>query len=81
MPIIVDPSHGIGIWDKVPAMAMAGIACGADGVMIEVHNHPESALSDGFQSLTPKNFKALLNKLEQIAPIVNKKVAMNVPVA
>ena len=81
LPIIVDPSHGIGIWDKVPAMAMAGIACGADGVMIEVHNHPESALSDGFQSLTPKNFKALLNKLEQIAPIVNKKVAMNVPVA
>jgi 3-deoxy-7-phosphoheptulonate synthase len=81
LPIIVDPSHGIGIWDKVPAMAMAGIACGADGVMIEVHNHPESALSDGFQSLTPKNFKALLNKLEQLAPIVNKKVTMNVPVA
>jgi 3-deoxy-7-phosphoheptulonate synthase len=81
LPIIVDPSHGIGIWDKVPAMAMAAIACGADGIMIEVHNHPENALSDGFQSLTPKNFRALLNKLEQLAPIVNKKVALNVAVA
>jgi len=81
LPIIVDPSHGIGIWDKVPAMAMAAVACGADGIMIEVHNHPESALSDGFQSLTPKNFKALLNKLEQLAPIVNKKVDVNVAIA
>jgi len=81
LPIIVDPSHGIGIWDKVPAMAMGSIACGADGVMIEVHNKPEQALSDGFQSLTPKNFKALLNKLEQLAPIVNKKVEFDVAVA
>jgi len=62
-------------------MAMAAVACGADGIMIEVHNHPESALSDGFQSLTPKNFKALLNKLEQLAPIVNKKVDVNVAIA
>ncbi len=81
LPIIVDPSHGIGIWDKVPAMAMAAIACGADGVMIEVHNNPEKALSDGFQSLTPKNFKALLNKLELLAPIVNKKIDIGVAVA
>jgi 3-deoxy-7-phosphoheptulonate synthase len=81
LPIIVDPSHGIGMWDKVPPMAMAAIACGADGIMIEVHNHPENALSDGFQSLTPKNFRTLLNKLEQLAPIVNKKVDLNVPVA
>ncbi|OGU77106.1 MAG: 3-deoxy-7-phosphoheptulonate synthase [Ignavibacteria bacterium RBG_16_34_14] len=80
LPIIVDPSHGIGIWDKVPAMAMAAIACGADGVMIEVHSNPEQALSDGFQSLTPKNFKMLLNKLEQLAPIVNKKVDIDVAV-
>ncbi|HSP87545.1 MAG TPA: 3-deoxy-7-phosphoheptulonate synthase [Ignavibacteriaceae bacterium] len=80
LPIIVDPSHGIGIWDKVPAMAMASIACGADGIMVEVHNNPEQALSDGFQSLTPKNFKALLNRLEQLAPIVNKRIDVNVPV-
>lgn len=74
LPIIVDPSHGIGIWDKVTPMALAAVACGADGLMIEVHPHPEEALSDGFQSLKPKTFKALLEKLEQLAPIVNKKV-------
>ena len=51
LPIIVDPSHGVGIWDKVTPMAMAAVACGADGLMIEVHTHPEEALSDGFQSL------------------------------
>lgn len=74
LPLIVDPSHGIGIADKVPPMAMAAVACGADGLMIEVHNHPDKALSDGFQSLTPKNFKSLLEKLEQLAPIVNRKI-------
>ncbi len=74
LPIIVDPSHGIGIWDKVPPMAMAAIACGADGLMIEVHNQPDKALSDGFQSLTPKNFKKLLEKIEQLSPIVDRKI-------
>ena len=78
LPVIVDPSHGIGIWDKVQPMAMASIACGADGVMIEVHSHPEQALSDGFQSLTPANFKKLLSKLHQLAPIVDKQVKVNV---
>jgi 3-deoxy-7-phosphoheptulonate synthase len=78
LPVIVDPSHGTGIWDKVQPMAMASVACGADGVMIEVHSHPEQALSDGFQSLTPTNFKKLLNKLQQLAPIVDKKVKVNV---
>ena len=78
LPVIVDPSHGIGIWDKVQPMAMASVACGADGVMIEVHSHPEQALSDGFQSLTPANFKKLLSKLHQLAPIVDKQVKVNV---
>jgi 3-deoxy-7-phosphoheptulonate synthase len=73
LPILVDPSHGIGIWDKVTPMAMAAIACGADGVVIEVHNHPDKALSDGYQSLTPKNFKKLLAKIEQLAPVVDRK--------
>ena len=73
LPIIVDPSHGTGIWDKVTPMAMAAIACGADGLIVEVHNHPEQALSDGFQSLTPDNFKKLLNKVKTIASVVNKK--------
>ena len=74
LPIIVDPSHGIGMWDKVTPMAMAAVACGADGLMIEVHAHPEKALSDGFQSLKPNTFKQLLEKIEQLAPVVNKKV-------
>ncbi|MFZ0453840.1 MAG: 3-deoxy-7-phosphoheptulonate synthase [Ignavibacteriaceae bacterium] len=74
LPIIVDPSHGIGMWDKVTPMAMAAVACGADGLMIEVHSHPEQALSDGFQSLKPNTFKQLLEKIEQLAPVVNKKV-------
>ncbi|MHB8852260.1 MAG: 3-deoxy-7-phosphoheptulonate synthase [Ignavibacteriaceae bacterium] len=74
LPIFVDPSHGIGIADKVPPMALAAVAAGADGLIIEVHNHPDKALSDGFQSLTPKNFKILLDKLSQLAPIVNKKM-------
>lgn len=72
LPIFVDPSHGIGIWDKVKPMALAAVASGADGLMIEVHNHPEAALSDGYQSLTPKNFKSLLEKIKQLAPIVDK---------
>lgn len=78
LPVIVDPSHGTGIWDKVQPMAMASVACGADGVMIEVHSHPDQALSDGFQSLTPTNFKKLLNKLNQLAPIVEKQVKVDV---
>jgi 3-deoxy-7-phosphoheptulonate synthase len=76
LPIIVDPSHGVGIWDKVPAMALAAIAAGADGLMIEVHQNPEEALSDGFQSLTPKLFKELLDKISQLAPIVNKELVL-----
>ncbi len=76
LPIIVDPSHGIGIWDKVPPMALAGIAAGADGLIIEVHHKPEEAVSDGFQSLTPKRFKDLLDKIKQIAPIVDKELCM-----
>ncbi|MCF8240720.1 MAG: 3-deoxy-7-phosphoheptulonate synthase [Melioribacteraceae bacterium] len=76
LPIIVDPSHGIGIGDKVPNMALAAVASGADGLMIEVHHKPESALSDGYQSLTPKKFKELLNKLSELAPIVNKELKL-----
>jgi len=60
---------------------MAAVACGANGLMIEVHPHPGEALSDGFQSLTIKNFKILLEKIEKIASVVNKKIdhaALNV---
>lgn len=77
LPIFVDPSHGIGMWDKVTPMAMAAIAAGAHGLMIEVHNRPDEALSDGFQSLTPKNFKQLLNKIKPISEAVNKQFDIN----
>ncbi len=75
LPIIVDPSHGSGIGENVPAMAMAAVACGADGLIIEVHSDPGKALSDGYQSLTPSVFGELLEKLRQIAPIVGRKLA------
>jgi 3-deoxy-7-phosphoheptulonate synthase len=74
LPIIVDPSHGIGVWDGVAAMSLAAIAAGADGLIIEVHNEPAMALSDGYQSLKPSKFKALLEKLEELAPIMNRTV-------
>ncbi|MEI7812984.1 MAG: 3-deoxy-7-phosphoheptulonate synthase [Ignavibacteria bacterium] len=76
LPVFVDPSHGIGIWDKVPAMSMGAVACGADGLIIEVHHKPAEALSDGYQSLTPKNFKKMLAKIEQLCPIVDKKIQL-----
>lgn len=74
LPVIVDPSHGIGIGDKVAPMSLASVACGADGLMIEVHHNPKEALSDGFQSLNPKQFEELLQKITQLAPIVNKEL-------
>lgn len=77
LPVFVDPSHGIGIWDKVPAMAMASIAAGADGLIIEVHTNPEKALSDGYQTLNFAVFKELMMKLHELAPIVNKKLNLS----
>ncbi|PKL82777.1 MAG: 3-deoxy-7-phosphoheptulonate synthase [Ignavibacteriae bacterium HGW-Ignavibacteriae-3] len=74
LPIFVDPSHGIGIWDKVPAMAMAAVAAGSDGLLIEVHTNPEKALSDGYQTLNLASFKALIEKLQELAPVINKKL-------
>ncbi len=71
LPIIVDPSHGTGYWDKVTPMSLAAIACGADGLIVEVHNHPEKALSDGAQSLTLERFKKLYSKIKEITPIIN----------
>ncbi len=74
LPILVDPSHGVGIWEAVGAMSMAAIAAGADGLIIEVHNEPASALSDGYQSLKPEKFRMLLDRLKSIAPIVGRKL-------
>ena len=67
LPVIVDPSHGTGHWQYVTPMAYAGIAAGADGLMIEVHHDPAHALSDGGQSLKPQRFAALMEGLKKFA--------------
>ncbi len=72
LPIIADPSHGIGIRDNVAAMARAAIAAGADGLIIEVHNDPDHALSDGAQSLLPKQFVSLMDDLRIISWAVGR---------
>ena len=74
LPIIVDPSHGTGRWQMVQPMARAAVAAGCDGLIIEVHPHPEMALSDGDQSLTPKNFSRLMKDLSAIAKIMDRKL-------
>jgi 3-deoxy-7-phosphoheptulonate synthase len=75
LPIVADPSHGTGRRDKVPPMARAAVAAGADGLLIEVHNDPDHALSDGAQSLTPPEFSQLMAELRIIAPAVNRGLA------
>jgi 3-deoxy-7-phosphoheptulonate synthase len=72
LPILVDPSHGTGKRDSVLPMARAAIACGADGILVEVHNCPEKALSDGPQSIYPDQFARMMDELEQIAPVVSR---------
>lgn len=66
LPVVIDPSHATGIARLVPSMAMAAVAAGADGLMIEVHNNPKVALCDGPQSLTPAEFDAVCRKVEKI---------------
>jgi len=68
LPIVVDPSHGTGNADHVPAMCFAALAAGADGLLVEVHTDPEHALSDGDQSLTPEKFNAMMKQLHALAP-------------
>lgn len=74
LPIVVDPSHGTGRRDKVPPMARAAVAAGADGLLIEVHSDPEKALSDGAQSLGFEQFEQLMKELRMIAPAVGRTV-------
>ena len=75
LPIIADPSHGTGRRDKVPPMARAAVAAGADGLLIEVHHDPEHALSDGAQSLYADQFAQLMAELRIIAPAVGRRIA------
>lgn len=74
LPIIVDPSHALGIRDKVPPMALAAVAAGADGIIVEVHCNPDCALSDGAQSLYPEQFDKLMRDIEALSPVVGKTV-------
>jgi 3-deoxy-7-phosphoheptulonate synthase len=74
LPIVVDPSHGTGRRDKVIPMARAAVAAGADGLLIEVHNDPERALSDGAQSLYPEQFETLMGELRVIAPALGRSL-------
>jgi 3-deoxy-7-phosphoheptulonate synthase len=74
LPILVDPSHGTGRRDKVLPLSRAAVAVGADGIVVEVHHDPNSALSDGPQSITPAMFEALVRDLRQIAPVIGRQL-------
>ncbi len=72
LPVLVDPSHGTGHWEYVESMARAGVAAGADGLIIEVHPRPAEALSDGPQSLKPERFAAVMTRLRRVAQAVDR---------
>ncbi len=80
LPILVDPSHATGRRDSVLPMARAAVAAGADGILVEVHNHPEKALSDGPQSILPTQFAGMMDELEQIAPVVGRTLPRGIRV-
>ncbi len=75
LPIIADPSHGTGLRDKVIPMGRAAVAAGADGIMVEVHPHPDQALSDGAQSLFPDQFTQLMREIRVIAEVIGRRIA------
>ena len=74
LPVFADPSHGTGYWQYVTPMTLAAIAAGADGLVIEVHNNPEFAISDGAQSLKPEKFAQLMKKAAPVAEAVGRKI-------
>ena len=73
LPIIVDPSHGTGKWRMIKPMAFAAIACGADGLMMEVHPNPAKALSDGSQSLTAENYLELMDGVKKLSKFMREE--------
>ncbi len=75
LPVFGDPSHGVGIRDLVPPMALASVAAGADGLLMEMHPNPDKAMSDGAQSLHPEQLEKLMAQLRLIAPVVGRTVA------
>jgi len=72
LPVVIDPSHGTGNWEYVGAVSRAAVAAGADGLLIEVHPHPDKALSDGAQSLRPDTFGQLMVELQRVAQAVGR---------
>lgn len=74
LPIIIDPSHAAGKWGLISPLSKAAVACGADGLIIEVHSHPEDAKSDGAQSLLPSNFQNLMQELKILANVVGREL-------
>lgn len=74
LPVVVDPSHGVGKWDLVAPMAKAAVAAGADALIIEVHTNPEEAMSDGEQSLRPGHFEKLMDELKSVAASVGREI-------
>ena len=81
LPILVDPSHGTGKRNKVLPLSRAAVAVGADGLIVEVHNDPDHALSDGPQSIYPDQFDALMNEVRQIAGVVQRSAPAQQAVA
>jgi 3-deoxy-7-phosphoheptulonate synthase len=75
LPVLGDPSHGVGLRDLVPAMALASVAAGADGLLMEMHPNPDKAMSDGAQSLYPEQLQKLMAQLRLLAPVVNRTIA------
>jgi 3-deoxy-7-phosphoheptulonate synthase len=75
LPVVVDPSHAVGIRDKIPPVARAAVAAGADGLLIEVHHQPERALCDGAQSLLPDQLAVLSRQLHAIAAAIDRTIA------
>ncbi|HLD88033.1 MAG TPA: 3-deoxy-7-phosphoheptulonate synthase, partial [Candidatus Omnitrophota bacterium] len=74
LPVVVDPSHGTGHWQYVAAGARAGIAAGCDAIMVEVHDNPEEALSDGAQSLMPDKFQELMVSCRRVAQALDREI-------
>jgi 3-deoxy-7-phosphoheptulonate synthase len=79
LPLVLDPSHSTGHADYVTAVAKAAIAAGADGLIVEAHQDPAHAISDGRQSLTPENFAAMVCKVKAVAEAVDRRLVSNVP--
>jgi 3-deoxy-7-phosphoheptulonate synthase len=73
LPVVADPSHGVGKWEYVEAVSQAAVAAGADGLIVEVHPNPSEAVSDGRQSLTPDAFKTMMERVRRVAEAVDRR--------